>query len=289
MIRRVVLAGGLVAALFLSSCSAATDGDVVATVDGQQLTLGELEALLAPAKVSTQPSDASTAESAPTEPPTTVSEQTSAENTRAIIRQWILMAATGHDMSAITDAESLKKEAEAAAEELATPYLPDAEAAYAKGWDASPAVCLAAIFPAADVDAQVVVSELEAGTPFADAVEKYSQDATTKQTKGIVTLDLGNGQQPCYPTSSLNDSLAEPMKGALPGDLRIVQGPASQVIVLIRPFDQLTTGEKVSVVPDLSQKIGQEYSNRLADAKISVDPRYGRWDTATSSIVPLDA
>lgn len=282
MIRRVVLAGGLVAALFLSSCSTASDRDVVATVDGQELTVGELKALLAPASPGTGASD-------PTEPPTTTADTASGEAQRAIIRQWILMAATGHDMSTITDAASLQKEAEAAAEELATPYLGDAAAAYAKGWDGSPAVCLAAIFPSADADAQAIVAEIEGGVPFADAVQQYSQDPSTKQNNGVVALDMGNGAQPCYPTSSLNESLAEPMKGALPGELRVVQGSTSQIVVEIRPFDDLTTGEKVSVVPDLSQKIGAEYSKRLQGAKISVNPRYGRWDAATSAVVALNA
>lgn len=286
MIRRVVLAGGLVAALFLSSCSAASDGDVVASVGGQELTVDELEVLLTPGKAV---SDTTTAESTPTAPPTTTTDLESADGKRSIIRQWILMAATGHDMSTITDAASLKDEAEKAAEELATPYLGDAEAAYGKGWDGSPAVCLAAVFPGADVDAEAVVAEIQGGLPFADAVQKYSQDASTKQNGGVVALDMGNGSQPCYPTSSLNESLLEPMKGALPGEVRVVRGSTSQIVVEIRPFAELSTGEKVSVVPDLSQKIGTEYTKRLAGATISVNPRYGRWDAATSTVVALNA
>ena len=53
------------------------------------------------------------------------------------------------------------------------------------------------------------------------------------------------------------------------------------VIAVIPPFDDVR-----SQFADAA--FGPAIEEMLADAEISIDPRYGRWDSSTGSVVALD-
>ena len=257
MIRRTLLAATLLGALALSSCSS-TDSETgtVATANGQTLSRTQLSAL--------------------------TSGATNGDEARSAIGQWLQVAAVGGDLTEVASMADLQAAGQQAATDLATPFLPTAGETYAKGLDGSPVVCLGAIPLAETTDPQEVITAMTGGMSLADAAVKYSADENQKSSGGIVTD--ANGKT-CIDTP-LNEDVTSQMTaaGAVPGKPVLLSLGSGAAIVLIRPFDDLSQREQVSVVQN---DVAKEFSKLLADASVTVNPRYGRWDAASGAVVPM--
>jgi hypothetical protein len=281
----VGLVAGLVAVALLSSCSSPSSPgrDVVASANGTELSRTMLAHLL-----NTSPGTGTPAPPTSDAPPTSPGA-VSADATRTVMTQWLQIAAVGHDMNTITDGKTLEAEALNADLELATPFLGQAADLYAKGFDGSPKVCLGAIPLAAETDPNVVLDALANGASLAEAASKYSNDPTFVRSGGVLEIEDGDKKSTCIESANLNPDVVTQMSGAKPGEPKPVTLGNTVAIVVIRPFDTLRPAEQLSVSPDVQQQVADERNSRLAGADIFVDKRYGRWESDSSSVVPLVA
>ena len=257
MIRRLLLATAVLGTLALSSCSSNDTGtNTVATANGQTLSRTQLNAL--------------------------VSDATNGDEARTAIGQWLQVAAVGGDLTEVASMADLQAAGQQAATDLATPFLPTAGETYAKGLDGSPMVCLGAIPLATTTDPQEVVDAMIAGLSLADAATKYSSDETQKASGGIVADSNG---ATCIATP-LNEKVTKAMtdQGAVPGKPVVLDLNNGKTVVVIRAFDTLSQKEQVSVV---QKDVAAEFSSLLQKASVTVDPRYGRWDAGSGTVVPL--
>ena len=56
------------------------------------------------------------------------------------------------------------------------------------------------------------------------------------------------------------------------------------LIMLLRPFESLPANERLKMA---ANEVGAELDTRYQGAKISVDPRFGRWDPTAGKVVGL--
>ena len=125
-------------------------------------------------------------------------------------------------------------------------------------------------------DAKKVLAAITAGTSFADAAKQFSTDTTLAQNGGVV-LDQ-NGAE-CLSSSTVNSTIVEVL-GKLPVGLpAAVDLGTLTAVVAIRPFNTLK--------PESQQLVAAQAI--VAKASVYVDPRYGRWDPVSASVVPLSS
>ena len=155
---------------------------------------------------------------------------------------------------------------------------------YAKGISGSPSVCLAAI-PVASFDGtDAIMKALQAGTSFADAARQFSGNSALASSGGIVLAEDGTE---CMPPSGLAPAVAEALKTTPVGQPIAADLDTFSAVLLLRPYDELSFETRAAVgAASLSES---QLAATLADAKIYVDPRYGRWDPVTLSVVPLSS
>ncbi len=260
MIRRIVLAVGVLVALAsISSCTTFSRSDAAAEVNGEELTRAELNLL--------------------------TNGATDATTVRQSIDDWLRLAVIGGDISGITSADDLQARRQDAITALSAPFLADARTKYELGLDGSPVLCLGAIPLAPGTDPNQVLAELQGGMSWADAATKYSSDPSFAQSGGLV-LD-SNGTN-CLDPAGFTPGLLQALR-----DINIQIGVPAAIdlsnttaLVVLRPFDSLTATEQSSLVVD---QLNAEISTRLSNTKIYVNPRFGRWDEATVSVVSLGA
>jgi hypothetical protein len=258
VIRRILLASGaLVAAASLSSCTTVSRGDAAAEVNGEELTRSELNRL--------------------------TGDSTDGDKVRASITSWLSVAVLGGDVSDIADSLDLAQRRADAITELSAPFMDDARTVYEQGLDGSPVLCLGAIPVGSDADAATVVTELKGGASLADTASTYSTDAALAQSGGLVVDQNGKN---CLDPTGFNPDLLTKLSeaGAAPGTPAVVDLGTGPVVVLLRPFDTLTLDEKTSLVLD---QVGTDVRDRLAATDVYVNPRFGRWDPDSVSVVPL--
>ena len=260
MNRRVVLATGvLLAAATLSSCATFSRTDLAAEVDGVQLTRSELNTLTA--------------------------STTSGDAARQVIGDWLRLAVLGGDVKGVTSADDLAARREKAIDELSAPFIEEGRPVYEQGLAGSPLLCLGAIPLAPGADTTAILAEIEGGLAWADAAAKYSNDPNFAGNGGLV-LDQNGGN--CLSPDGFNQDLLTKLSdaGAEVGTPVTVDVGGAPALVLLRPFDDLPTTDKASFVSD---QVANELLERLDAVDIYVNPRYGRWDTASVSVLPLDA
>jgi hypothetical protein len=258
--RRVLLAFGvLLATATLSSCSTFSRSDVAAEVDGVQLSRSELNTLTA---------DAS-----------------NGDTVRQVIGDWLRLAVLGGDVKGVTSADDLAARREAAIDALSAPFIEEGRPTYELGLAGSPLLCLGAIPLAAGADTAAVFADLDSGMSWADAAQKHSADPSFAANGGLVLDQNGDN---CLSPDGFNQDLLTTLAnaGAAVGTPVSVDVGGAPALVLLRPFDDLSTTEKASFVSD---QVANELIERLDAVNIYVNPRYGRWDSASVSVLPLDA
>jgi hypothetical protein len=160
---------------------------------------------------------------------------------------------------------------------------PQAEAQYEKGI-AGPAVCLAAI-PVASIDATApIMAALQSGMSFADAARQFSATPALADSGGVVLAADGTE---CMPPAGLAPAVADALKTTPVGQPVAADLQTFAAVLLLRPFKDLAL-ESQAVVAATGVPADQ-LSALFANAKVYVDPRYGRWDSQTGSVVPLSS
>ncbi len=258
MNRRLLLAAGaLVAASSLSSCSTFTSSDVAARVNGRELTRAQLDVISGDA--------------------------TAGDEARGVIADWIRLAVLGGDLTGIESKADLAERRSQAVVDLSTPYLADAEAAYTKGLDGSPALCLGAIPLDTGGDTSAVTDFLAGGGSWADAAAQFSANADFASNGGLV-LDQ-NGAN-CVDPGVFKPELIDALKAAKAtvGSPVTIDVGGKPAVVLLRPFSDLTPDDRATLT---QPQVAADLSKRLAATRIYVNPRFGRWDATSVSVVAL--
>jgi hypothetical protein len=258
--RRVVLATGvLLAAATLSSCSTFSRTETAAEVDGVRLSRTELNTL--------------------------TGDATDGDAVRKVIGDWLRLAVLGGDVNGVTSPDDLATRREAAIQALSEPFIEEGRPQYELGLDGSPLLCLGAIPLAAGADTAPVLADIEGGMSWADAAQQYSADPSFAANGGLVLDQNGNN---CLSPDGFNPDLLATLSdaGASVGTPVTVDVGGAPAVVLLRPFDDLSTTDKASLVSD---QVANALIERLDAVDIYVNPRFGRWDTASVSVLPLDA
>jgi hypothetical protein len=147
---------------------------------------------------------------------------------------------------------------------------------YDSGFKGSPFICLAAI-PVLNLDdANKVLAALTSGTSLADAAKQFSTDPTLAQNGGVVTDENGNE---CLTASTVNTVITEALAKLPVGLPAAVDLGTLTAVVAIRPFNTLK--------PESQRLVAAQAI--VATASVYVDPRYGRWDPSSASVVPLNS
>ena len=155
---------------------------------------------------------------------------------------------------------------------------------YESGLGGSPVVCLAAITVANIDDANNVLASVNSGTPFADAAHQFSTDTVIAEAGGIVKAQDGSE---CIDAGSINPAVTTALKDTPVGHPIAADLSTFSAVLMLRPFDELLPESKSLIA---SAAVSQEQLDAIVDAaKIYVDPRYGRWDPATGSVVTLNS
>jgi hypothetical protein len=148
----------------------------------------------------------------------------------------------------------------------------------------SPVICLAAITVASLDDANSVLATLNSGTPFADLARQKSTDTVIAQAGGIVKGGP-NGDQECLAPSGVNTAVVTALKDTPVGQPIAADLGTFFAVLMLRPYEDLLPASQALLA---NAVVSQDQLDAIVDAAtIYVDPRYGRWDAATGSVVTL--
>ncbi len=146
-------------------------------------------------------------------------------------------------------------------------------------------VCVRQIVLATKDEAQDVVDDLAAGATFESLVPR-SIDQATKANGGALQDQQG---APCMTTPEASATLSADVLTALataaPGEIiGPVEGTAGWHVLQPRPYEEVSD----TVTSLVTQYTGQLlYVGFITGLDVRVDPRFGRWDPFTASVVPL--
>ena len=160
-----------------------------------------------------------------------------------------------------------------------------AQSVYEKGLAGSPLICLAAISVASIDDANTALSALQSGTSFADGARQFSTDGA-KDSGGVVTDS--NGNECLDPTTaSINPAVLTALKGIPVGQPIALDLGTFSAVLMLRPYDELRPESQSAIA---SATVTQSQLDGIVDAAdIYVDPRYGRWEATSASVVTLNS
>jgi foldase protein PrsA len=159
----------------------------------------------------------------------------------------------------------------------------DAEERYQASPEELGVTCVRHILVADEEAAQDVVAELEQGADFAELAGELSTDQGTADSGGAVVNPQTGA--PCLSTSAaletLDPTFVAAAAEAVPGEpTEPVETSFGWHVILARPYSEVA--EAVDSIYG-----AQLFADYLRAADVSVDPRYGRWDAESASIVPL--
>jgi hypothetical protein len=157
---------------------------------------------------------------------------------------------------------------------------------YESGVSGSPLICLAAITTNTIEDANAVLTTVNNGTPFADAARASSTDTVIAQAGGIVKGGP-NADQECLDPATVNSSVVSALQNTPVGQPIAADLGTFSAVLMLRPFDSLLPESQSQIA---QATISQDQLDAIVDrASIYVDPRYGRWDPASGSVVSLSS
>ncbi len=258
-----VIASALVVLISLTSCSTFNRNDMAAKVGDRSLSGKEVEALTATGG-------------------TAAAGDALRQELTTWIRVAVLETSSGTAEPATTstpgdlDARLTKA--------IAAIGRDSARAAYEAGTGGSPLICLAAITVASIDEANNVLTSLQSGTSFADAAQQFSTDAVIKEAGGVVKDTNGNE---CIDPTTVNPAVTAALKDIPVGQPIAADLDTFSAVLMLRPYDELLPESQNSIA---SASVTQEQLSAIVDgADIYVDPRYGRWDPASGSVVTLSS
>lgn len=158
------------------------------------------------------------------------------------------------------------------------------QSVYESGVSGSPLVCLAAITAASLEDANRVLALVNNGTPFADAARQNSTDTVIAQAGGIV-MGGPNGDQECLDPAGVNPAVMTALQGIPVGQPIVADLDTFAAVLMLRPYADLLPASRLLIAGTLVSPA--QLAAKIDDADIYVDPRYGRWDPDSGSVVAL--
>jgi len=149
------------------------------------------------------------------------------------------------------------------------------------------AMCASHIVVKKKETAQKVVSMLSNGAKFADLAKKYSIEPAAKESGGALQGQTADGKSsPCMSILDYQQNFDPAFtRGALAARAGVPYGPVKTSfgwhVILLAPWDDVKDAALAIVAADPGPNLATGW---LANADISVDPTYGRWDPATGTI-----
>jgi hypothetical protein len=157
-----------------------------------------------------------------------------------------------------------------------------AQTSYETGLAGSPLVCLAAITVANIDDANTALAAVNAGTTFADAAHQFSTDTAIADAGGVVK---GRDGAECIDPNTVNPAVTAALKDTPVGQPIAADLDTFSAVLMLRPYDELSLESQKLIA---SASVRQTELDAVVDAAdIFVDPRYGRWDDASGSVVTM--
>lgn len=157
-----------------------------------------------------------------------------------------------------------------------------ARSTYELGASGSPLLCLGAITVANIDDANSVLATINSGTSFSDAAHQFSTDTVIKDAGGVVKDT--NGKE-CLASQSISAPVVSALKDTPVGQPVAADLGTFSAVLMLRPFADLLPESQALIA---SASVPQEQLDAIVDgANIYVDPRYGRWDRDSGSVVTL--
>ena len=302
---RRTLALGVLAAVIASGCSSVEGNDEAASVGDAGVTIDDYESLLA--AFAERPEITGLIE----DPATGTVPSDDARNWLSLMVQNVASteflaehgeAVTDDDRQAVRDtiaddndllqfsdevvAQFVDLEAAASAQaRIAAPGAEELERRY----DESPAslgvVCVRHVLLDSEAAADEVVAELAAGASIEDLAVERSTDPSAAENGGAIEgesgacLPIETARQQLDPTFVAAAATSSP--GAPVGPVETAFG---WHVIEARPFAEVSE----SLTGLFEESAGELlFSGYLATADVRVDPRYGRWDGLTASVVAL--
>lgn len=171
--------------------------------------------------------------------------------------------------------------------DLAAPTDAKIEKLYNENPSLTGAMCASHIVVKKKETAQKVVSMLSNGAKFADLAKKYSIEPAAKESGGALQGETADGKSsPCMSILDYQQGFDPAFtRGALAARAGVPYGPVKTSfgwhVILLAPWDEVKDAALAIVASDPGPNLATGW---LANADISVDPAYGRWDPATGTI-----
>jgi hypothetical protein len=268
----------------------ATASDDAATINGTRITFDRfseaLESTGAPEETDTEFADGDAAR-------TLLSSMIVNEAMRQFLIANDVEPVTSADASVASESGVHEAVRQAYSAQLADIAVPAGDLS-SEQYDTDPAsfgvLCFRVILAADSAAGNDVVEALEAGEPFAEVGEQYSVDPGFAETGGSPT---GDPDQTCIPVSDVRGvgpELSVPLLDARPGEpIGPIETQGGVLVLVVDSFDD--AGPSVAALyatPPSDASVGQlMFDGWLLGADIAVNPRVGRWDAATATVVTL--
>ncbi len=199
---------------------------------------------------------------------------------RAALSAWIQVVAASTNPGELLTEADLSAERDLIIPPLIESTREQAKAAYEQGMQGSPLLCLAVIPLAADVPSATLLDALDAGIPFAELAAQFSEDPSLVDTGGVIVVD---GQE-CLPTDQWNQGVLDQLTSEriTVGEVGVISLNDAEVIVLLRPYDELTDASKSA----LSQgPVSEALASLYRAAEVTVHDSIGVWDAEQGLVV----
>lgn len=158
----------------------------------------------------------------------------------------------------------------------------EAKALYESGVDSSPVVCLGAITAISSDDANRILALVQNGTAFADAARENSTDTVIASAGGIVKGGP-NGDDECLDPANVNPSVITVLRDTPVGQPIVADLDTFSAVLMLRPYEDLLPTSQLLIAGAV---VPQDQLDAIVEgADVYVDPRYGRWDAVTGSVV----
>lgn len=171
--------------------------------------------------------------------------------------------------------------------ELKMPADDKIEKLYNESPSLTGAMCARHIVVKKKKTAQKMLSKLANGAKFADLAKKYSIEPAAKESGGALGGQTADGKPtPCMSILEYQQGFDPAFtRGALAAKAGVPYGPVQSSfgwhVILLAPWDEVKDAALDVVTADPGPNLATGW---LANADISVDPAYGRWDPATGTI-----
>ena len=250
----LLTATALLAVAGLSACKRYEANEAAATVNGHEISLNQLSELVAG-----------------NEDPAVL---------RAALTAWIQVVAVSEDPGELLTEDALAARRSVIIPPLIESTQAETKALYEQGLDGGSALCLAVIPLAADVASATVLEALESGASFAQLATEFSEDPSLVETGGVIAVE---GQE-CLPLEQWNAELISLLTeaDAQVGEPGVIILNDAEVVVLLRPFDDLSDDSKILLAQGpVSQALLKLYNA----ADVTVNESIGTWDSEQGIVV----